>query len=204
MRCWCGYLSGARCRWSACGPADVVMPLPSSIASYKSRLVFYLSGTGLPRLSWKRGHSSLWLQPVMLGFPGQAIFSSTCDDDDNISLLVKQQMTNANVKKAKSKKRKKHQKRNIHWCWQLQKMNRCQGIKVFTKTILTYGKDVTMSSRTQTTEILLRWKYVRQAVVRSLYTRALWTLECMPLHWWLYANCIVKNTCLTVMDRTGL
>jgi len=90
------------------------MPLPSSIASYKSRLVFYLSGTGLPRLSWKRGHSSLWLQPVMLGFPGQAIFSSTCDDDDNISLLVKQQMTNANVKKAKSKKRKKHQKRNIH------------------------------------------------------------------------------------------
>jgi len=53
------------------------------------------------------------------------------------------------------------------------KMNRCQGIKVFTKTILTYGKDITMSSRTQTTEILLRWKYARQAVVRSLYTRAL-------------------------------
>jgi len=46
----------------------------------------------------------------MLGFPGQAIFSSTCDDDDNISLLVKQQMTNANVKKAKSKKRKNTKK----------------------------------------------------------------------------------------------
>jgi len=38
------------------------------------------------------------------------------------------------------------------------------------KTILTYGKDVTMSSRTQTTEFLLGWKYVRQAVGRALYT----------------------------------
>jgi len=27
-----------------------------------------------------------------------------------------------------------------------------------------------MSSRTQTTEVLLRWKYVRQAVGRALYT----------------------------------
>jgi len=28
--------------------------------------------------------------------------------------------------------------------------------QVFTETILTYGKDVTMSSRTQTTEVLLK------------------------------------------------
>ena len=33
--CWCGYQSGARCRLFACGPADV----PSSLASFKSRLV---------------------------------------------------------------------------------------------------------------------------------------------------------------------
>ena len=41
--------------------------------------------------------------------------------------------------------------------------------RIFTKTILTYGKDVTTSSRTQTTEVLLRWKCVRQAVGRALY-----------------------------------
>jgi len=50
-------------------------------------------------------------------------------------------------------------------------MNKHREIKrVFTKTILTYGKDVTMTSRTQTTEVLLRWKYVRQAVGRALHT----------------------------------
>ena len=40
----------------------------------------------------------------------------------------------------------------------------------YKKTILTYGKDVTMSSRTQTTEFLLGWKHVRQAVGWALYT----------------------------------
>jgi len=38
----------------ACGPADATAT-PSSLASLKSRMV-YLSGAGLPRLSWKRGH----------------------------------------------------------------------------------------------------------------------------------------------------
>ena len=42
--------------------------------------------------------------------------------------------------------------------------------RVSTKTILTYWKDVAMSSRTQTTEVLLRWKSVRRAVGRALYT----------------------------------
>jgi len=42
--------------------------------------------------------------------------------------------------------------------------------RAFTKTILTYGKDVNMSFRKQTTEVLLRWNYVRQAVGRALYT----------------------------------
>ena len=40
MRCWCGYLSGARCRLFAYGPADALhSKTPSSLASFKSRLV---------------------------------------------------------------------------------------------------------------------------------------------------------------------
>ena len=51
MRCWCGYLSGARCKWFAYGSADATATL-SSLASAKSRMVCP-SGAGLPRLSWK-------------------------------------------------------------------------------------------------------------------------------------------------------
>jgi len=47
-----GYLSGARCKCFAYGPADATAT-PSSFASIKSRIV-YLSGAGLPRLSWKK------------------------------------------------------------------------------------------------------------------------------------------------------
>jgi len=85
-------------------------------------------------------------------------------------------MANANVGK-KEKERKNTPKTNHtlelakneikHWV-----------IKVFfTKTILIYGKDLTMSSRTQTTEVLLRWKYVRQAVGRALYTLEQFTIS---------------------------
>ena len=38
MRFWFGYLSGARCKWFACGPADATAT-QSSLASSKSRLV---------------------------------------------------------------------------------------------------------------------------------------------------------------------
>ena len=34
-----------------------------------------------------------------------------------------------------------------------------------------------MCSRTQTTEVLLRWKYVRQAVGRALYTLEQFTIS---------------------------
>jgi len=34
-----------------------------------------------------------------------------------------------------------------------------------------------MSSRTQTTEVLLAWKYVRQAVGRALYTLEQFTIS---------------------------
>ena len=67
MRGWCDYLSGARCRLFAYGPAagDAVasaglqlMPLhpetPSSFASLNPDWL-YFSGTSLLRLSWKRG-----------------------------------------------------------------------------------------------------------------------------------------------------
>jgi len=51
-QCWHGYLYAARCKWFAYGPTDVTAN-PSSLAPEKSRLV-YLSGAGLPRLSWKK------------------------------------------------------------------------------------------------------------------------------------------------------
>jgi len=53
MSCWRGYLSGARCKWFAYGPADATAT-PLSLASLNPEL-FSLSDTGLPRLSWKRG-----------------------------------------------------------------------------------------------------------------------------------------------------
>ena len=52
MRCWHDCLSGVRCKWFAYGSADATAT-PSSLASAKSRMV-YPSGTGLPRLSWKK------------------------------------------------------------------------------------------------------------------------------------------------------
>jgi len=55
VRYWHGYyLSGGRCSLFACGPADATA-IPSSLAPVKSIMV-YLSGAGLPRLSWKKGH----------------------------------------------------------------------------------------------------------------------------------------------------
>ena len=41
MRCWCGYLSGAKCKWFAYGPADATAN-PSSLASLKSRMILPL------------------------------------------------------------------------------------------------------------------------------------------------------------------
>jgi len=40
----------------AYGPADATaIPIPHHLLSYLNPDWFYLSGTGLPRLSWKRG-----------------------------------------------------------------------------------------------------------------------------------------------------
>jgi len=52
VRYWHGYLSAARCKWFAYGPADATTT-PSPLAPVKSRMI-YLSGAGLPRLSWKK------------------------------------------------------------------------------------------------------------------------------------------------------
>jgi len=57
MRCWYGHLSGARCRLFAYGPADATASQnPCHLLPHWNPDRFYLSGTGLPRLSWKRGH----------------------------------------------------------------------------------------------------------------------------------------------------
>jgi len=51
-----GYLSGARCRLFAYGPADATpIPKPHHLLPDLNSDWFYLSCTGLPRLSWKRG-----------------------------------------------------------------------------------------------------------------------------------------------------
>ena len=53
-RCWCGYLSGVRCRLFAYGPANAtVVPKPRYLLPHLNPDWFYLSGTGSPRLSWK-------------------------------------------------------------------------------------------------------------------------------------------------------
>jgi len=56
MRCWCGYLSGVRCRLFAYGPADATaISKPHHLLPHLNPDWFYLFGTGLPRLSWKKG-----------------------------------------------------------------------------------------------------------------------------------------------------
>jgi len=50
VRYWRGYMSG--CKWYAYSLADATAT-PSSLAPVKSRMI-YLSGAGLPRLSWKK------------------------------------------------------------------------------------------------------------------------------------------------------
>ena len=56
MRCWCGCLPGARCRLFAYGPADATaIPKPHHLLPHLNPDWFYLSATGLPWLSWRRG-----------------------------------------------------------------------------------------------------------------------------------------------------
>ena len=57
MGYWHGYLSRVWCKF-AYGPADATAT-PSSLASVKFRMV-YLSGAGLPRLSWKKAVKRIW------------------------------------------------------------------------------------------------------------------------------------------------
>ena len=50
MRCWCGYLCGARCRLFAYGPADATaIPKPDHLLPHLNPDWFYLSGIGSPR-----------------------------------------------------------------------------------------------------------------------------------------------------------
>jgi len=78
-----GYLSGARCKWFAYGPADAIAT-PLSLAPVKSRMV-YLPGAGLPRLSWKKGHLMdvvyicVWNSPLPPLFHFKSPFSGVCE-----------------------------------------------------------------------------------------------------------------------------
>jgi len=64
VRYWHGYLSGARCRWFAHGPADATVT-PSSLARVKSSIV-YLSAAGLRRLSLKKVAKKMWVVVVVV------------------------------------------------------------------------------------------------------------------------------------------
>jgi len=56
VRCWCGYLSGARCRLFAYGPADATaITKPHHLLPHLNSDCFCLSGTSLRRLLWKTG-----------------------------------------------------------------------------------------------------------------------------------------------------
>ena len=84
-------------------------------------------------------------------------------------------MTNINVEKKKNTPKNEsytevnnYKKWNKHWRIK----------RDFTKTILAYGKDVNhVLYRMQTTGVLLTWKYVRQAVGRTLYTLEQFTIS---------------------------
>ena len=102
MRYWRGYLSGARCKWFACGPANATAST-SSLASLKSRLVWtfccwltlvvleknplneYLSvwlflgrcvepmvDFGLSP-TWNHHHTTTVLRPFFLDHPGEPV-----------------------------------------------------------------------------------------------------------------------------------
>ena len=61
---YCGYLSAARCRLFAYGPADATaFPKPRHLLPHLNPDWFYLSGTGLPRLYWKTGAVVVVLEP---------------------------------------------------------------------------------------------------------------------------------------------
>ena len=55
MGCWCGYLFGAWCILFAYGPTDATaVPKPHHLLPHLNPDWFYLFGSGLPRLSWKK------------------------------------------------------------------------------------------------------------------------------------------------------
>ena len=132
----------------------------------------------------------IWrLPPILLVILKRSVKSASGydDDDDDVSLLV----TNANVKKRKRKK--KHPKTNHI----LRLTIRKNEISIGEKFLQKHGKDVTMSSRTQTTEILLRWKYLRRAVGRALYTLEQFTISKAKI--FLY----ITNTCRGTKTKTS-
>ena len=105
-RCWCGYLSGVRCRLFAYGPADMLLSRNPIISSHQPHFNpdwFYLSGTGLPTLSWKRGHQigvvvvhgngKYWLTHVLEKRPSNGCSSSSWEWENSMAQLKVVQAT---------------------------------------------------------------------------------------------------------------
>ena len=88
MRCWCGYLSAATCRLFAYGPADATASQnPHHLLPHLNPDWFYISGTGLPRLSWKRGR---WTVAVLV----VASVETTARPINNNDSLIQSSATN--------------------------------------------------------------------------------------------------------------
>jgi len=86
MRCWHGYLFGARCKWSAYGPADAT-DTPSSLASVKSRMVTFLVPV-YPGCSGKHTHTHTTILRLCGICPGQPGCTSTRRNIHPLTLIM--------------------------------------------------------------------------------------------------------------------
>jgi len=159
-------------------PSDLVCGGDGQTYSSLCALERYTCLTGRPiRLAY-RGSCR---RTTPLSSPFSRIHCAGLADVDISSLVKTTNDRRKCLKKKKKRKKKEKLQKNESYTEVItitKKMKQASGNKrVFTKTVLTYGKDVTMSSRTQTTEVLLAWKYVRQAVERALYTLEQFTIS---------------------------
>jgi len=74
MMCWCGYLSGARCKWFARSSWCHCSATSSAFAVLTRRMV-YVSGAGLRRLPLKRSHQTRLLWPPCIADANIIFFS---------------------------------------------------------------------------------------------------------------------------------
>jgi len=79
MRCWRGYLSGVRCKWFACGPADAIA-IPSYLVSLTFGLVqpFWCQFTqAVPEKEAIKRVSVFPGKPKLVAFPSNLFLTNT-------------------------------------------------------------------------------------------------------------------------------